>query len=203
MIIYKATNKKNNKSYIGQTINSLDDRKYGHILSSKQNSDLVFHQAIRKYGEDNFDWEILEECSSIEELNEREMFYIKELDTYGKGYNMNEGGWNATHDKKTIEKMSKSRKEWHSKNDTTGENNPFYGKTHSEETKQHYRDLYCKTYTLIIPNEEPMEFKGKYKVKEFVDEFNRKNKTKVSFHSMFVYGRNAHGWIIKKHLTYK
>lgn len=53
-IIYKATNTKNNKSYIGQTIKKLDDRKRSHINRAKSGSEYYFHRSIRRYGEEFF-----------------------------------------------------------------------------------------------------------------------------------------------------
>ena len=92
-IIYKCTNLINNKKYIGQTIHSLQNRKtehYGYCLYDGT----VFHNAILKYGKENFKWEILGEYPN-EELDKWEQFWIKKEDTFfknGKGYNMNFGG---------------------------------------------------------------------------------------------------------------
>ena len=58
-IIDKITNKVNNKSYIGQTRYSLEFRWRQH-QHKKDNT--YFHNAIKKYGVDNFELSILEEC---------------------------------------------------------------------------------------------------------------------------------------------
>lgn len=96
MIIYKAVNKINNKIYVGKTIRSLKDRKKDHHKKSewKRNSNSVLYKAIRKYGKENFEWSIVEECDSIEELSEREKYYIKKLKSLisQNGYNMTTGG---------------------------------------------------------------------------------------------------------------
>lgn len=94
MIIYKATNLINGKAYIGKTNYSLEKRKNGHLRSSK-NPKTVFHQAINKYGADNFEFVVLEELKlhKNERLNKREIYYIALLDTKTpNGYNMTEGG---------------------------------------------------------------------------------------------------------------
>ena len=54
----------------------------------------MFHNALLKYGYDNFNWEVLKECTSQEELDYYEDFYIKEFDTLNKekGYNLKSGG---------------------------------------------------------------------------------------------------------------
>ncbi len=58
MIIYKATNKINNKSYIGQTQHSLESRNSQHYRDYKD-SNTSFHKALRKYGKENFEWKII------------------------------------------------------------------------------------------------------------------------------------------------
>lgn len=87
-IIYKITNKVNGKSYIGQTRYTLEFRWKQH-QHKKDNT--YFHNAIHKYGIDNFDIEVLEECN-IEDLNSREIFYIAKFDTFNNGYNLTIGG---------------------------------------------------------------------------------------------------------------
>lgn len=87
-IIYKITNKVNNKSYIGQTRYTLEFRWRQH-QHKKDNT--YFHNAIKKYGIENFNLEILEECS-IENLDSREIYYISKYDTFKNGYNLTIGG---------------------------------------------------------------------------------------------------------------
>ena len=199
MIVFKTTNNIDGKVYVGQTI--LNDP---HYLGSG----IRIKKAIKKYGVDNFTREILCECSTQEELNEQEIFWIKELDTQNKeiGYNIHKGGnrytpkdgttaekisntltgrtlseetrkkmsesrtgeghftqksdWNGW-SPETLEKMREAKlgKKWseeHRKNmslsqlkrwedsedlrerfreEFVGEGNPFYGKTHSDETR--------------------------------------------------------------------
>lgn len=91
--IYKWTNLINNKVYIGQSVNIIA-RKAEHIkLAKNENYTTNIAKAIRKYGIENFDFEILEECS-LQNLNERERYYIKYYDSLNKekGYNMLEVG---------------------------------------------------------------------------------------------------------------
>lgn len=92
-IIYKAINKINNKSYIGQTTRLFRVRKNDHISASKRNTDnFYFHNALSKYGQDNFVWSILCKCQSLEDLNIKEIYYIDKYNTYNRGYNMTKGG---------------------------------------------------------------------------------------------------------------
>ena len=87
-IIYKITNKVNGKSYIGQTRYTIEFRWRQH-QHKKDNT--YFHNAIHKYGIENFNIEILEECD-IKDLNSREIFYIAKYDTFKNGYNLTIGG---------------------------------------------------------------------------------------------------------------
>lgn len=92
MIIYKATNKINGKIYIGQTRKTLKQRIKSHLWDADNKSGFHFHNAIRKYGIDNFTWETIFKCSSIEELEEKEKYFILKFDSYKSGYNMTTGG---------------------------------------------------------------------------------------------------------------
>lgn len=99
-LIYKATNKINGKEYVGQTNNTLGERKKQHIqsaLNSRKEPTNYFHKAIKKYGKDNFKWEILEDNILSENLNEREKYWIKYYDTFNNGYNLTEGGDHDNH----------------------------------------------------------------------------------------------------------
>lgn len=87
-IIYKITNKVNGKSYIGQTRYTIEFRWKQH---QHKNDNTYFHNAIHKYGIENFSIEILEKCN-IEDLNSREIFYIAKYDTFKNGYNLTIGG---------------------------------------------------------------------------------------------------------------
>lgn len=94
-VIYKATNKINGHAYIGFDV-KWPYRKTNHKSRMKKGSTLVFHNALRSYGFENFEWEVLEESEDKEKLlNEREEFYIRKYNTFyqnGQGYNMTYGG---------------------------------------------------------------------------------------------------------------
>lgn len=96
--IYKFTNILNGHSYIGQSRN-IEARKRKHLqFAFNQNTsdyDGVFHRAIRKYGVENFEFEVLEECD-CKCLNDRERYYIQKYNTLvPNGYNMVPGGYCA------------------------------------------------------------------------------------------------------------
>lgn len=91
--IYQFKNKINNKIYIGQS-KDIEYRYKRHIYDAKNGATTLLHAAIRKYGIENFTFTILEECN-IEELNEREIFYIQKFNSLmPNGYNMQTGGQN-------------------------------------------------------------------------------------------------------------
>lgn len=80
-------NKINGKCYIGQSVD-IYARWIDHKTPSKRNRGTVLGRALSKYGRENFELIILEECPE-EKLDEREMYYIAK---YRPAYNMNEGG---------------------------------------------------------------------------------------------------------------
>lgn len=92
--IYKLENKINHKVYIGQ---SVDINRRWRNESNYQTGEYL-KRAIKKYGWDNFDKSVLEECS-IAELNEREQYWINYYQSFipEKGYNLTYGGDNAPH----------------------------------------------------------------------------------------------------------
>ena len=106
-IVYKATNKINNKVYIGQTWRNLNQRINSHF---KNNHCSYFHNALLKYGKTNFNWEILFESSNQEDLDIQEIHYIKECKSQNKkyGYNIKSGGSRGKFNKDSKIKMSKS-----------------------------------------------------------------------------------------------
>ena len=101
--IYKTTNKINNKIYIGQHISSSFDIKY-------KGSGVSLSYAIKKYGWNSFYTEILEECDSLDQMNEREGYWIDYYNSTDPsiGYNLDSGGSNNKHSEITKEKMSKA-----------------------------------------------------------------------------------------------
>ena len=133
MIIYKATNLINGKVYIGQTINVLKKRKINHLARANKGSEFYFHNAIRKYGFDNFRWQVICICPNIDILNEQEEYYITFYDSMNveKGYNLTSGGGNCITSESTRMKISKLK---------SGKNHPMYGKKHSKESIQKIKD---------------------------------------------------------------
>lgn len=89
--IYKIENKINGKIYIGQSI-EIERRWQKHLSAS---DDFIVHQAIRKYGKENFIFSIVEECELID-LDEKENYWINFYQSIvPNGYNMVPGGSNG------------------------------------------------------------------------------------------------------------
>jgi group I intron endonuclease len=92
--IYKITNNINQHGYIGQSKN-IKKRWDAHKRTAFNKTDHSYnnplYKAIRKYGIDNFTFEIIEECL-ISELNEKEKYWIKYYNTFFNGYNLTLGG---------------------------------------------------------------------------------------------------------------
>ena len=126
MIIYKTTNILNGLIYVGQSINN--DPYY--IGSGR-----LLKKAIKEFGKRNFKKEILEYCNNKFELDEKEKYWIDFLDSKNPeiGYNIIAGGttgWKNMNEERKREFYNKKSEQ------TKGENNPFYKKHHTEETRK-------------------------------------------------------------------
>lgn len=91
--IYLVTNTVNGKKYIGQT-KSVHLRWTKHLWDARNGSPLALHNAIRKYGADNFTIECLEEIvGSHADLVSAEILHIAHYSCVApKGYNLTSGG---------------------------------------------------------------------------------------------------------------
>jgi group I intron endonuclease len=98
--IYLITNKINGKKYIGQSLNIEQRWRTYRAHRARKTSCRLISKAIQKYGIENFDFSIIEIVDQdnlfiTTILNEREKFWIKELNTivdHKKGYNLTYGG---------------------------------------------------------------------------------------------------------------
>lgn len=123
MIIYKITNNKNDRIYIGQTVNSLQERIWNYKKEYKHSTHRrPILDAMRKYGFENFSFEIIAETNSQKELDELEKYYIKNFHSLctENGYNVELGGNGfGKHSEETKRKISQTQ---------IGEKNHMYGK---------------------------------------------------------------------------
>lgn len=121
MLVYLATNLINGKQYVGYTTKTLLERTRVHIYKSKcklnKHYFYLFKQALRKYGEDNFKWEVLEQCSTKEECCKKEIIYISKYNTISpNGYNLTTGGNGGILLDETKLKISNSLKNYYKLN---------------------------------------------------------------------------------------
>ncbi len=114
--IYKITNSVNGKAYIGQSVYDAEKTRIKNHLGGYGNRYL--RNALAKYGRDAFNWEIFHDGILPAFLDSFEIETIEKYKTlYPNGYNLTTGG-----------------------NALRGEKNPFYGKRHSEETRQKFKE---------------------------------------------------------------
>jgi len=92
--VYKITNLINGKIYIGKSNDPLERWKV-HIYNAKTGRGFIISKAIKKYGQENFLFEIIGEYSSEEEAYAAEMEFIKLFNTIENGYNILIGGKNG------------------------------------------------------------------------------------------------------------
>ncbi|HHZ02294.1 MAG TPA: GIY-YIG nuclease family protein [Tissierellia bacterium] len=90
--VYAIKNRTNNKMYIGQSVN-VRKRKSYHLWLLRTNNHFnpKLQSAFNKYGEENFEFVILEKCNK-DELDDKEIKYINRYNTINDGYNICEGG---------------------------------------------------------------------------------------------------------------
>ena len=133
--IYKITNNVNGKFYIGSSQN-ISRRWYDHKreLRIQKHHNKYLQRAWNKYGEENFSFEIVEECK-VEELSDREQLYIEKYVNSDFCYNISIDTIAPMRGKKHSEeakrKMSESRKGL-----MVGPKNHMYGKHLSDEEKK-------------------------------------------------------------------
>ena len=151
-IIYKTTNTKNGKIYVGKS--SIDNPLY-------LGSGIILNQAIKKYGKQYFIREVLEECdNSIVDAREKHWISLLKSTDRNIGYNITDGGTGgdtvSNHPQKNdiVKRRNNSVKKWHDSltedervargkkisNSKKGKSNGHEGHKQSEETKQRIRE---------------------------------------------------------------
>lgn len=130
MYIYCIVNKTNGMKYVGLTTETIQKRFRRHLSKSRSDNKQYLHNAISKYGEENFIIYQLDEATSKEELIEKEQHWIKELNTRKCGYNETDGGegsWNRV--------ISEETKNKHRNNANHRYTDPSFKEKISETTK--------------------------------------------------------------------
>lgn len=159
--IYVITNTVNGKKYVGQTSRGFEKRWKGHLSTSRGDRQLYFLNAIRKHGAEAFTHEIVAEVASREEANSLERLWIQQLNTMDPsiGYNSTQGGEGFSSGDLNPNRLNprSGNQIWNFGKSTTpevrakisktltgmlvGDKNPFYGRKHTEETKQRIGDI--------------------------------------------------------------
>lgn len=179
-VIYVRTNKFNGKQYVGKTTDlKVRQKKWNNLLYRYAGP--VINNARAKYGIDAFDFEILKECED-EELNQWEMYYIKELNTKApNGYNLTDGGEGMTgytHSEETRKKLSEIVK-----------------KSYTEERKQYLREIQKgKRYS----EESKQKMSESHKGKKISEETRRKISKANKGENNYMYGKHHTDEVKKK-----
>lgn len=106
MFIYVITNIINNKKYIGLTTKTIKERFSQHCRISDSECGFYIHSAMRKYGKENFKIEQIDEANTIEQLKNKEIYYIDLYNTFDNGYNLTKGGDFSSNENMVIVKDS-------------------------------------------------------------------------------------------------
>ncbi len=164
-VVYKITNIYNGKIYVGQTIRRVEERWKSHIRDSNKPLYPIQH-AIQKYGKNNFLIEVICECATQEDLNEKENYFAHQLNSFcPNGYNLRAGDGSGSMSESLREHMSIIRQ---------GVGNPNFGKTTSQETrdkmsKSHRGEKsynYGKTQSLETKQKNALAHLGRHHTKE-------------------------------------
>lgn len=146
MIIYKSTNKITGKIYVGQTTHTLDKRIKSHLKESKIESNRPFMLSINKYGEDNFTFETIDSANNLDELNDKEIYWIDFYNSVSpNGYNVTGGGQgNKTIGTKELGKRIseglKNSEKWQKTKNSEEYNKKFFGWNKGKKFSQEHKD---------------------------------------------------------------
>lgn len=127
--IYKILNIETGNFYIGSAVHFYN-RKSKHLTTLRNgthNNKHLLH-AFRKYGEENFKFFLIEECSK-EELPSLEQKYLDELKPYYNICTLVEGRWGLKHDESTKEKIRESVRKFHKEKGLSKESKEKIAKT--------------------------------------------------------------------------
>jgi group I intron endonuclease len=155
MHIYKITNKANNKVYIGQTVQKNPKmRWYSHLADARRGKKSYLYDSIRKHGYESFTWEVIDNAVSIDELNNKEEYWLLYYRNQGiTVYNNREAGNNRTHSAESIERMKASQKQRHATTSVGGwkrrDGGAMKGKKHTSETREKMSQARLKYYSKV------------------------------------------------------
>ena len=189
-VIYRISFNDTKKCYIGMT-EDYNTRCKKHICDANRGFKSKLSKAIRKYKNPKF--EILEECLTIKELKELEIYYIKFYDSFKNGYNSTLGG------EGTFGSPRPKYFEWRKRQSSRmlGENNPNYGKHWDDNWKQNHSNRMKKYYE---SNPDKKLWKNKFSL-GFIWINNGKTSKKIrkseKIPEGFIKGRGKRSWKIE------
>lgn len=180
MFIYKITNIKNGKMYIGQTIRSVEERWKRHCADALNNIlDTHFARAIRYYTPKSFTVETIDTAITQQELTAKESYWITWYDSIKNGYNEtsaeNKSGGN-TYKNKTTEELQQIKEKI--RKSKLGEKNP------------HATSVKCKN----IKTDEEYHFPTQKAMQDFFHENNHQFISRRCLHQTIKLYKNE--WMI-------
>lgn len=139
--IYRITNTANGKSYIGKTGMNFGDRWDSHrsLLRSGKHDNPILQRAWKKYGEEYFEFAVIEAVNDVSLLNDLEIRYIAQYREKGLCYNISDGGDGGCNLGKHLSDQTKKK---------IGEKNHLnaLGRHPSNETRRKMSDSHKERY---------------------------------------------------------
>ncbi len=142
--IYGLRNKVNNKWYVGQSAVSIENRWNEYHRPNRCKGQTKLYNALRKYGIDNFEKIVLEECLPSQHiLDSREDYWIRYYNSVEDGYNCRYGGANGRMSKEAIQKIkdwnndpvNRKQQSVNKKSHIDQFGHPWDGRTHTESSR--------------------------------------------------------------------
>jgi len=193
--IYLSTNTINRKVYVGLTKfpRAIEDRWHEHLLEGrklrrereanpdKKINDTHLNNALAKYDESVWHLSQIDVAFSLEELNEKERYWIKVFDSMNpkKGYNMKEGGAGGRHRPEVKEKVSNGVKaKWQEEEYIERQRKAMEKKQNSSKYKEILRKAHLKISKLIKNKEKFLnDIKEGMSLQELIDKYNMSHPT--------------------------
>lgn len=165
--IYITTNLINNKKYIGKHKSKVFTEDY-------KGSGKLLIKAIEKYGIDNFKVELIEECDSLEELNEKEIYWIRYYDAVDSNmfYNLIKGGEGGSIKGRKLSESTKNKISI----SLSGNNAPWFGKKIPNNIRINMSKNHANFSGINNPNfGNNMSVTTKQKIRESMPDFTGEN----------------------------
>jgi group I intron endonuclease len=163
--IYRITNLKTGKVYVGSSVHVYQRMNYHiYVLRGQYHKSVHLQNAWNKYGECSFKFELLEETRP-EELASREQYWLDKTKAYDRkyGYNTAQCAESPNRNRHISESAKQKQRDTWSKKYAAGYVNPFSGKKHTKKTRKHWSIIRSGIKT------KPCSWKGTHLPKEWRD----------------------------------